>query len=460
MACPWKDRLRARLPLIGLIGILAGISGCVEAASVEFSIRALEAENPLIGASSLALGLERAGVFLSETEAIYAPDAPYFELPRVPLGEDYRFRVGIYDGTILLARARSFSFSVDELGIDGSPDLFVAPLGVFAERQLRFPGTPRIAIRSPMGLIAVLDDGSVAHVRVNEDEPLDVILPAGAALEAWPIGERLVIRIGEDRLALLGRSGIVDILQDRRLRHHLSAQSIFDEDGGELYLIGGSRGSRRISRLVIGDEGFLDIASVSPLSSARQGSRAFLLRALDGSKHAVVIGGLDEEGAFRDDLLLLDFRGGQHRTLTPPEGCSFYGAAVIPGAYLQLLVIGGRAGDAVRADVQLLVLNPRDEPRLELVSPSPASLHIARERADSLHWSSGLYLIYGGNDAEGNYIRRAEIVDLRQIPGSTAPTGLLPKELEPTIALILGDGSIFMSDGERSAGYTPPRAYD
>src|SRR5690606_40594814 len=56
--------------------------------------------------------------------AIYAPDAPYFELPRVPLGEDYRFRVGIYDGTILLARARSFSFSVDELGIDGSPDLF------------------------------------------------------------------------------------------------------------------------------------------------------------------------------------------------------------------------------------------------------------------------------------------------------------------------------------------------
>lgn len=460
MAWPGKDRARARSALIALAALCAVQASCAETTPVEFSIRASDEENPLRGATSVSIGLERSRLLMSETEAFYPPDAEYLELPRAPLGPAYRFRLGVYDDTILLARARSLEFEVSELGIIGSTGVFIAPVGRFVSRALPFPAAPRAAVPSPLGLIAALEDGSVVELRVHEPDPISPILPRGSALEAWAIGDRLLIRLGDERVALMGREGIVDVIQDRRLRSHLLASALYDEAGGHVYLIGGARGSRRISRLPISGETFGELEALADLDRSREHAEALLLRALDGSIAIAIAGGFDERGRFQDDLLALDLAGGAHLKIDMPEGCSLFGATVTQGEYMQLLVAGGRRDESVSDEVQLLILNPRAEPHLELITPAPAPLHIARERARSLSWASGLHLIYGGFNAAGEYEPRAELVDLREIPGSTAPTGALPPGLEPTIALLLGDGSIFISDGDQSAGYTPPRAYD
>lgn len=439
-------------------------AACAETTPVEFTIRAKESANPLLSATSVVVGLEREELFLEETEAIYPPHAATLDLPKVALGEGYRFRVGVYDGDILLARARSFEFEVNELGIVGSPGLFLAPLGRFVMRELPQFERPRVAIPSPRGLLAALEDGSVVELRVHEPESLISILPRGSALEAWAAGERLLIRLGDERLALVGAEGILDVIQERRLRHHLLAGSLYDEMQGALYLIGGTRGSKRISRIHINEKGFGELEALAEMDSPRSDADLILLRGLDGSTALVVAGGFaggsDGERVFHDDLLLLNLDGEPHRRVPLPEGVSLYGATVTRGAYLQLLIAGGRREEGLSAETQLLVVNPRSAPHLELVSPSPAPLHIARARAKSVSWAPGLHLIYGGFNAEGVYEPRAELVDLREIPGSTAPTDALPLGFQPSIAIALRDGSILMSDGAGSAAYTPPRAYD
>ena len=91
-------------------------------------------------------------------------------------------------------------------------------------------------------------------------------------------------------------------------------------------------------------------------------------------------------------------------------------------------------------------------------APSPEPLFSARQGARASWVADGIYLVYGGTNASGVPVPRAELVDVRSFPGSVAPTGQLPTA-DPLVVLPIDDHAQLAVSAAGVWRYASPRGF-
>ncbi|MEZ4325202.1 MAG: hypothetical protein R3B40_08310 [Polyangiales bacterium] len=122
-----------------------------------------------------------------------------------------------------------------------------------------------------------------------------------------------------------------------------------------------------------------------------------------------------------------------------------------------LLVVGGRSqAGVVVSDVARVVVQASGTAVRAVPAPEP--LFAARQGGAAAWVADGVYLVYGGTNAGGAAVRRAELVDVRGLPGVVAPTGELPATA--TLVVPVDDHALVALGASAMFRYAAPRGFE
>jgi len=180
---------------------------------------------------------------------------------------------------------------------------------------------------------------------------------------------------------------------------------------------------------------FAQILGRADLRSERRGHTATLLS--DG--RVLIVGGLDQTGAFVADSEIFDPASATGPTLSaPPLGTARADHTATLLANGRVLVVGGRSADGTLASTEIF------DPAAGTFSSGP-SLSYARAGHTATTLSDGRIVVAGGDDA--GTVEIIEPTTLVIVPGGSL---LTPRERHAAAAL--GDGTVLVAGGVSKSG--------
>lgn len=463
---------------------LALLSACAdtEGAVVDFRIVHAPSDTPYAGADTIRITLERA-----DRAALFELTAPVSavegEVPLVPDGEGYRFRVEALASPIVFARGRSFPFSIEGgQAPSRRPDVLLGTLGTFvAPAGDATPGRVVAVAPAEGGAILVTEDGGLLRYRAHtHDDAHDgeasvetVARVAERAGARWaPLAGGLVLGVGgaspgasvHDASGAMLASTEADALS---AQHHGAAIATLP-DAPSALVLGGAAGpldapTAQVTRIDVEprEDGTLGIrvSAVQPLSTARRSATAVAVPVHDPDAECpcarvVVIGGTDGVREIRT-AELVDPAGGDAPVTLEVDG-ALDGAAAIAVDTGLVLLAGGRSADGVPVPwTRALDVQPR---ALRVISPEPPALLVPRSDAVAVRFDAGLVLIAGGRGPDGAPLASAEIYDFEIARfGEAASTSALPVPDGRPRGATLADGTVLIAGDVGPHVYFPPR---
>jgi len=169
-------------------------------------------DDPFFGgtATAIAVSVEHDGVRDEASTVRFAPGARSLQLPSLPFGDAYAIVVETELGGSVLARGRSFPFSVSTQGPSHAPDVSLGVLGRFASvSAIDATDAPRLVSPIDDGALVATERGVVHFVAHGADAR-----PSARTLAPWPpsrVGASLA-PLGSGVLAVggVGRRRLVD----------------------------------------------------------------------------------------------------------------------------------------------------------------------------------------------------------------------------------------------------------
>lgn len=438
---------------LGLVSLCVACAGTVSLLS--FSVTRDALEDPFPGATAVEVSVRQDGVRLPRAVARTALSGEPFATPVVPFGTGYTLRVDVLDGELLLARGTSATFATQRSEQGALPDVFVAPLGRFAQLATRSAPTPVAAARVGDALVVGNADGSVSRVDAHTALTDELLAPAaGRRFVALPSG--LLVTTGGD--AWFFDDDAHATVAAELARHGPDALLVPMLDGtpGEPcgFALGGRTAPQALTRLcVVG--GVLEVEPLPDVGLGGWGGvGVHVSLGADGGRLAWV--GRQDAGGTSSALTLVD-PGAPQDTRTVALDLPTTGAAVIANAPGELLVVGGRsAAGVVLSDVARVVVQASGTAVRAVPAPEP--LFSPRQGGAAAWVADGVYLVYGGTNAGGAAVRRAELVDVRGFPGVVAPTGELP--VEASVVAPVDDHALVAIGASAMYRYAAPRGFE
>jgi len=456
------------------VALVAGLaSACApNGARVPFRVVTL-GDDPFFGstATAIAVTVEQHGVRNLASTTRFAPTDRTLTLPPFPFGSDYSIVVETELSGFVLARGRSFPFSVTERGADRMPDVSLGVLGRFGTALHGDASDPFVfvtasddgaVLASPLGVSRFIAHGSDGRPRLTSRAPWPSTRVGGTFSS---LGAGLLAVGGASAGATLvdADGGLLAQLDARDVRVSAGV-ALVPLDAASVLAIGGAMpDGTQVDDVVriAWDGSALSATRLTPLPAARADARAVLVTVRDGSSlvpRVMVLGGQGTLGPLGDALLVdpADRIG----PISVPLASPFTHAAVHAIDTGLVLVVGGRdAAGMVTGAVTILVVQPNQSPVITALSPAPPPLFRARVDAAAVELGTGLALVVGGVDASGAAVREAEIVEvsLDFITGNVVLTGSVPTATIPTAATRLSDHTILVAEGADLSLYFSPR---
>jgi hypothetical protein len=426
---------------------------------------------PYLGADSVVVSVERAGVQIDGASVRIPHGATSFELEGVPFGEDLALRVESRIGDVVLARGRSFPFdyAAADRPPSRAPDVFLGTLGRFA-RPLETDRTiVALAPTTDGALLATIEGEILAYEAHGAPDGSARLVPLGTVPEragaSWaaldpPAGHLLGVGGAERGASLVDASGRVVASLDASAFEARSEIALAAADDTSWVIAVGGRddGGSPVTDVVRIDvgESTLSASPAAALDTPRAGASAVRVDATDGAitRDVVLVVGGGAPGV----VALLDLEAATTLELAvdrPLEGRALI--AVETG-----LVVAAGGADALGApsdavDLFLVRLDP--SPDVARFSPAPSPLYAPRAHAVVIALGPGLALFVGGTGTAGAPVAGAELVEVRldTLPGRIFPTGTLPAGATAWAGARLADRSVLVVGGGLLSVYVPPR---
>lgn len=432
------------------------------------TMQGADADNhPLTGADKLLTWVEHTdGQRIDRSQRAVHYPATSLSLPSLPLGADLVLRVDAYSGSVLLARGRSYPFSVGSRGASHPLDLFLGSLGRFGRRV---PETTRAAVvavlASTEGTLIATSDGVVTRF-----DPFAATTLAATEFSAStstlfaPVGSRLLAAFDPTTkaLSLLAPDGsVVAALTAPELAQHGDGAMLVANTAGDTLLLVGGQAVRAgeiataVTRVAIpATPSASSFTAITPgLSSPRWlGDIVWVPGSTETDARALVLGG-QSSGAVTDAFLIDPSASGSVATIAA-SAIDVTDATIVSTGASEVLVVGGPLANDVRRLVVAPTATPM--PSLAIASPSPQPLSTGRRSPSLVPFASGLVLVVGGADNAG-VVTPCEIVDVRTFPGLTVQTGPLPLAATAPFGALLPDQSVWVFSPSGIFGYVPPR---
>ncbi len=447
------------------------LAGCSRPAVIAPRIVHNADDAPFLGADSVVISVERAGVPI-DGASVRVPDvATSFDLEGVPFGESLGLLVESRLGDVVLARGRSFPFDYPAAGAPPTltPDVFVGTLGRFARTLETDRAIVAITPTTNGALVATSDGEILAYEAHGASDGSARLVPLAQLPErsgaSWialgPVANGRLLGIG----GAAGGASLIDA--DGHVTATL-AEGALDARSG-IALAGASDsswvmaiGGRDAAHVAVADVVRIDITStltvsqLPPLDAPRDRASVARVQASDGVDVRDVV--LVVGGGVPSTVTLLEVSGGPTESFAvdPPLDSRAL-VAVETG-----LVVAAGGSDALGAPsdmVDLFVVRLDTHPRVARFSPAPSLLYAARADAIALGLGPGLALFVGGMDAAGAPVPGAELVEVRldTLPGRVLPTGALAPGAAAAAAARLADRSVLVGGAGVLSAYIPPR---
>ncbi|MCB9628715.1 MAG: hypothetical protein H6725_15190 [Sandaracinaceae bacterium] len=439
-------------------GLALLVVGCgVSLTLVSFQITRDPDEDPFPGATDVLVAVRQDGVALPRAVARTSLARGTFDTPTVPFGAGYTLRVDVLDGELLLARGTSVAFAVSSAGDESLPPVFVAPLGRFASVATRSAPVPVAAALAGERVVLGNADGSVSALALSDSSTEQQVAPAAGRRFVSLPGGLLAVAASE----ALFVDDEVHVNNDPSLaRHGADALlvPVLPGDASEpcAYIVGGRSAPRALTRLCV-TGGVLSATAQPDLGQGGWGGLGAYVT-LAGDERRIAWVAREDAGGVSTALTVLN-PDAPAEVASAALDLPTTGAVVVPHGMGELLVIGGRTqGGVVLDQVARVVLQTGAGSPAVRAAPSPEPLFSARQGARASWVADGIYLVYGGTNASGVPVPRAELVDVRSFPGSVAPTGQLPTA-DPLVVLPIDDHAQLAVSAAGVWRYASPRGF-
>lgn len=449
--------MRARSTRAPLLFLLLFLAACGTTLTfVSFQITRDASEDPFPGATAVTVSVRQDGVLLPRSVERTSLLQASFTTPTVPFGTGYTLRVDVMDGQLLLARGTSTSFEARSSGDEALPDVFVAPLGRFAQWTTRSAPVPVAAALAGEQVVLGNVDGSITALDLHDASTQPrVDAAAGRRFVALPGG--LLAIADSDALFV---DAEVHSASDPSLGRHGADALLVPVSPGVpdepcAYVLGGRADPVAFTRLCLAG-GVLVITPMVDLGLGGWGGSAALVT-LEGDQQRIAWVSRQNAGGASDALTLVNLESPAavaSATFNPPLPTS--GAVAVAHGVGELLVIGGRTLAGVQAEIRRLVVQPSTA---VAATPTPEALFTPREGSAWSPVAAGVYLVHGGTNAGGTRALRAELVDVRNFPGTVAPTGELPTA-DPLVVVALDDHAQLAIGANGVWRYASPRGFE